>query len=264
MQTMQPVFSVYEEQQLTTTANTHAIEHVIHIMHTHLHELLTLEELASAACLSPYYFNRIFRRQTGIPPCEFLAALRFQKARHLLLATSLSVTDICFEVGYTSTGSFSSRFTQRVGISPRVLRQRAHEFAPPPLSSDSPPPIKHISRKPSLLGHISTPTSFSGTIYIGLFPGPIPQGSPIRCTRRSSSGLYQLNDIPDGLYHLLAAAFPASSHLPPHLLPEENLLLASNTRPLVVHNGHISGNPNLTLHPPYLTDAPLVMALPLL
>src|SRR6266853_3083700 len=99
-------------------------------MHTHLYEVLTLEDLASVACLSPSHFHRVFRRLIGIPPGEFLAALRFQAARRLLLTTSLSVTEICFEVGYTSIGSFTSRFTHLVGLSPRLLRQRAHAFEP--------------------------------------------------------------------------------------------------------------------------------------
>src|SRR6266852_6143410 len=130
MRTATPVFPEDATRHVTLAAHTQAIEHAIQAMHTHLHELLTLEDLASVACLSPYHFNRVFHRLTGIPPGEFLSALRFQAARRLLLTTPLSVTDICFEVGYTSTGSFTSRFTQLVGLSPRLLRQRAHAFEP--------------------------------------------------------------------------------------------------------------------------------------
>src|SRR5712692_8627425 len=128
MRTATPVLSEDGACQVTLAAHTQAVERVIRAMHTYLDELLTLEDLASVACLSPYYFNRVFRRLIGIAPGEFLSALRFQMARRLLLTTPLSVTYICFEVGYTSTGSFTSRFTQLVGLSPRLLRQRAHEF----------------------------------------------------------------------------------------------------------------------------------------
>src|SRR6266705_3561585 len=116
--------------QVTLTTQTQAVERAIQAMHTHLHEVLTLEDLASVACLSPSHFHRVFCRLIGIPPGEFLSALRFQAARRLLLTTSLSVTDICFEVVYNSVGSFTSRFTQLVGLSPRLLRQRAHAFEP--------------------------------------------------------------------------------------------------------------------------------------
>src|SRR6266581_6434156 len=159
MQTAPPVLSEDAARHETLAAQTQAVERVIHAMHTHLHELLTLEDLASVACLSPSHFHRVFRRLIGIPPGEFLTALRFQMARRLLVTTPLSVTDIYFEVGYTSTGSFTSRFTHLVGLSPRLLRQRAHAFEPlagepaelcPTTSSCI--PMKHV-----LLGLISAP-----------------------------------------------------------------------------------------------------------
>jgi len=131
----------------TLAAHTSAIEQVIQIMHAHLHEPLSLDDLASAACLRPFHFNRVFRRLIGIPPGEFLSALRLQAARQLLLATSLSVTEICFEVGYSSIGSFTSRFTYMVGLPPRLLHQQASAFEPPSLTiSLSSPQIKCLLR----------------------------------------------------------------------------------------------------------------------
>ena len=130
MQTAMPIFHEDAVRDVTLAAHSQAVEHAIQAMHTHLHEVLTLEDIASVAYLSPFHFNRVFRHLTGIPPGEFLSALRFQAARCLLLTTSLSVTDICFEVGYTSLGSFTSRFTRLVGLSPRLLRQRAQAFEP--------------------------------------------------------------------------------------------------------------------------------------
>ncbi len=266
MRTAPPVFRDDAAPHVTLATHTQAIERAIQAMHTHLHELLTLQDLASVACLSPSHFNRVFRRLIGIPPGEFLSALRFQAARRLLLTTPLKVIDICFEVGYTSTGSFTSRFTHLVGLSPRLLRQRAHAFEPLPLehaelcpTTSSCMPMKH-----ALLGRINAPATFRGTIYVGLFTSPIPQGAPVRCTRLSSPGLYRLNDVPDGVYHLRAAAFPVAADLHSSLLPGEKLLLGHNASPLVIRHGHVSGDPDLILHPPQLTDPPLVMGLPLL
>src|SRR5947207_15840476 len=111
MQTATPVFGEDAAPHETLAAQMQAIERVIQIMHTHLYEVLTLQDLASAACLSPSHFHRVFRRLIGIPPGDFLSALRFQAARRLLVTTSLSVTEICFDVGYPSTGSFTMRFT---------------------------------------------------------------------------------------------------------------------------------------------------------
>ena len=266
MQTAPPIFREDAARQVTLAAQTQAVERAIQVMHSHLHEVLTLEDLASVAYLSPSHFTRTFHRLIGIPPGEFLSALRFQAARRLLLTTPLSVTDICFAVGYTSTGSFTSRFTHRVGLSPRLLRQRAHAFEPLPIVA-----AEHYLTTPSgmpgkntLLGKISAPATFRGTIYVGLFTGPIPQGRPVRCTKLSSPGWYLLNGMADGVYYLRAAAFPVAADLRSSLLPGEKMLLGNNVSPLVIRHGHVSGDPDLVLHPPQLTDPPLVMGLPLL
>jgi len=263
MQTALPIFREDAVQQVTLAAHTQAVERTIQTMHTHMQEWLTLEDLASVAYLSPSHFNRVFRRLIGIPPGEFLAALRFQAARRLLLTTSLSVTDICFEVGYSSLGSFTSRFTNLVGLSPRLLRQRAHQFEP--FAGPYPVTPSVTPMKNTLVGQISAPTIFQGTIYVGLFTSPIPQGAPVRCAKLSSPGLYLMHNVTDGVYHLRAAAFPLASDLQSSLLPGEKMLLGNNARPLVIRYGHVvSGDPDLVLHPPHLTDPPLVMGLPLL
>src|SRR5256885_16974367 len=107
MRTATPVLSEDAARHETLDAHTQAVDRAIQVMHTHLHEVLTLEDLASVAYLSPSRFKHVFRHLIGIPPGEFLSALRLQAARRLLLTTPLSVTDICFEVGYSSMGSFT-------------------------------------------------------------------------------------------------------------------------------------------------------------
>src|SRR5437899_1103658 len=169
MTTAPPVLSEDAARHETLAAQMQAVERTIQTMQTHLHEVLTLEDLASVACLSPSHFHRVFCRLIGIAPGAFLSALRLQAARRLLVTTSLSVTEICFEVGYTSIGSFTSRFTQRVGLPPRLLRQRALTFEPPPLEPAklSPTMPSGMPRKGALLGWISAPATFRGTIYVG-------------------------------------------------------------------------------------------------
>jgi AraC family transcriptional regulator len=266
MQTATPVLSEDAACHVILDDQMQAVERAIQVMHTHLHEALTLEDLASVAYLSPSHFTRVFGRLIGIPPVEFLSALRFQAARSLLVTTPLSVIDICFEVGYSSIGSFTSRFTQLVGLSPRLLRQRARAFEP--LAGESaersPTLPSGVPGKHALLGRISAPTTFRGTIYVGLFTSPIPQGRPVRCTILSSPGWYLLHGIADGIYYLRAAAFPVAADLRSALLPGEKLLLGYNLSPLVIRYGQVTGDPDLVLHTPQLTDPPLVMGLPLL
>ncbi len=275
MLTLPSVASEVSARHVTITAHASAAERAIQVMRTHLREPLALGDLASAAYLSPAHFNRVFRRQIGVPPGEYLTGLRLQTARQLLLTTSLSVTDICFEVGYTSTGSFTTRFTQLVGASPRHLRQRAHEFAVSPIGRVAQfptAPDSHEMRYECLRdipqarhtaqGWVSAPATFQGTIYIALFTRPIPQGAPVRCARLQASGYYRFTGIPDGIYYLLAAAFPVATDLRSHLLPGEHMLVGGGANPLIMRNGYLSGDPDLVLRAPRLTDPPLVMALP--
>ena len=112
---------------LARAAHASAVERVVATMRERLGEALTLQDLADVAHLSPYYFARVFRDMTGIPPAEYLAALRVQEAKRLLLTTQASVTDVCFEVGYTGLGTFTARFARLVGVSPGRLRRRAED-----------------------------------------------------------------------------------------------------------------------------------------
>src|SRR5260370_25122277 len=109
----------------TSVQHHRAVERVISAMRRRLDENLSLKEMADIAYMSPFHFNRIFRQLTGVPPCQFLSALRLESARRLLRTTELKVTEICFEVGYTSLGTFIRRFSDLLGASPRSLRRLA-------------------------------------------------------------------------------------------------------------------------------------------
>src|SRR4029453_11315599 len=98
----------------TVAFHAQAAERVISAMRERLDQPFSLEEMSEVAIMSPFHFNRPFRELTGIPPCQFLSAVRLQAAKRLLLTTDLSVTDICFEVGYNSLGTFIRRFTDLV------------------------------------------------------------------------------------------------------------------------------------------------------
>jgi AraC-like DNA-binding protein len=88
-------------------------------------ERITLENAARHACLSPFHFNRLFARAFSETPHEFLTRRRMEEARRRLLAENESVTDICFDIGYQSLGSFSSRFRSLTGLSPAAFRRQA-------------------------------------------------------------------------------------------------------------------------------------------
>ncbi len=86
---------------------------------------ITLEKAANQACLSPFHFNRLFTHAFGETPHEFVTRIRIDEAKKLLLAENHSVTDICFDIGYESLGSFSMRFRSLTGLSPAAFRREA-------------------------------------------------------------------------------------------------------------------------------------------
>jgi AraC-like DNA-binding protein len=76
-----------------------------------------LTHAAGEACLSEYHFHRLFRTAFGETPHRFLSRLRMERAKDLL-ASGRSVTEVCFEIGYDSLGSFSTKFRALHGCSP--------------------------------------------------------------------------------------------------------------------------------------------------
>ncbi|MCB1029403.1 MAG: helix-turn-helix transcriptional regulator [Microthrixaceae bacterium] len=91
---------------------------------------LDVEELASVATLSKWHFHRLFADTYGVTPAAYLSERRIERAQDLLRSTNLSVTEVCFAVGYSSLGSFSSRFKEIVGEPPRDFQRRYGGKAP--------------------------------------------------------------------------------------------------------------------------------------
>jgi AraC-like DNA-binding protein len=96
----------------------------------HYAEPLGLDELAKVAGLSKYHFLRLFRATYGLTPMEYVSQRRIERAQDLLRATNLTVTEVCFAVGFSSLGSFSSRFRQLVGERPSDFQRRYADGAP--------------------------------------------------------------------------------------------------------------------------------------
>ncbi|UKA63550.1 helix-turn-helix transcriptional regulator [Arthrobacter sp. FW306-04-A] len=86
---------------------------------------LDVPTMASHVYMSPAHFSRQFRAAYGETPYNYLMTRRIERAMALLRG-GMSVTDACMEVGCTSLGSFSSRFTELVGVPPSTYRTREH------------------------------------------------------------------------------------------------------------------------------------------
>ena len=87
---------------------------------------LDVAALARTALMSTAHFSRQFRAAYGETPYSYLMTRRIERAKLLLRRGDLSVTEVCLEVGCTSLGSFSARFTELVGETPTAYRARDH------------------------------------------------------------------------------------------------------------------------------------------
>ena len=87
-------------------------------------EALDLDAMAGAAQLSRYHFARCFAETYGEPPMRYLTRRRIERAQDLLRSANLTITEVCMLVGFSSLGSFSSRFRELVGESPTEYRNR--------------------------------------------------------------------------------------------------------------------------------------------
>jgi AraC-like DNA-binding protein len=93
---------------------------------------LTLDEMARAANLSKFHFARSFAAAFGETPRDYLTRRRIERAKDLLRAANLTVTEICLLVGFESLGSFGTRFRELVGCSPSEYRRNAVARGGPP------------------------------------------------------------------------------------------------------------------------------------
>ena len=255
----------------TIASHRRAVERVITSARERLCEPISLHDMSRVAYLSEFHFNRVFHQITGLPPGKFISALRLDEAKRLLLNTNLSITDICFEVGYNSLSTFTRRFNQRVGLGPREFRYLADRITPSSVESlcahYSEKAQRATLRAPSagVEGSVDAPMFGGGLIFVGLFRIHIPQSRPVGGALLTSPGEFRIGPVPDGTYHLLAAALPRFSDTLGFLLPDStSLLVGAWNGPVIVRQGKASGSFNISLRPMALTDPPLLISLPYL
>jgi AraC-like DNA-binding protein len=107
---------------------------------------LDVEALARGAHMSAGHLSRAFRLAYGESPYAYLMTRRIERAMALLRRGDLSVTEVCFAVGCSSLGTFSTRFTELVGVPPSVYRRDAADEAagiPPCVAKQVTRPIRN-------------------------------------------------------------------------------------------------------------------------
>ncbi|HEV3000548.1 MAG TPA: helix-turn-helix transcriptional regulator [Solirubrobacteraceae bacterium] len=240
-----------------------AVRDVIALMVAHPERPLELAEMGRAAHLSPWYFNRVFREITGLPPRRFQTALRMAAAKQLLLTTDVSVSDVCLEVGYRSLGTFVTHFRELVGVSPRALRRLADE--PVARIAQAPAPARTRSgagagaEGAAVVGTLSAPDDEPRVIFLGLFEHPSPQGVPRACTMLSGAGAYRLGPVPAGRHHVAAAALPLSHDVRSYLLPDDDAVLVARADGSVAPRTGGTLVRHLRLRPKRAIDPPILL-----
>lgn len=257
-----PDVAVLDRPVVSQTRADHeaAIGTVIAQMRARLDEPYTLDDFAEMANYSPFHFARMFRHVIGIPPGEFLAALRFEHAKELILRTDGSITDICFEVGFSSLGTFSARFKHLVGVGPAELRTLPERLEPR-LAEFRCHNRSAMRPGATLSGTVSAPYPTDGHLYVGLFPAAIPQHAPVSGMHRVGPGPFELRGIPPGTFRLLAAMYPNSTNPMDHLLPGNQLLVGADPDPVTIDPAGRQAPRALTLRPLLPTDPPILTAL---
>ena len=252
-------------QASTERAQRQSVARVLTWMEDRLAEPVDLAQMADVAYMSPYHFLRTFRQITGVPPKQFLAARRVELAKRRLLETERSVLDICYDVGYSSLGTFTRRFTELVGLSPGRFRQLVETFYPDLdslLAVASSCPLPEGGQR--LRSRVER-TRPDQVVFAGLFDSPVPQGRPLSCAvLLEDDDSFQLAAPAGGPLWLFAAAMAGDSDPIDLLVGGRAIRAVAGAGPLTVEAGVDPEDQHLRLAPPNPFDPPMLLALPLL
>ncbi|WP_054955855.1 AraC family transcriptional regulator [Paenibacillus dakarensis] len=243
-----------------------AVEKAIQYMKEHLNEDIKAEQLANIVGYSPYHFARVFKSITGITIRQYLSALRIESGKSYLLKEPSLLVKILHSIGFSSSGSFHTRFKQFVGLSPKQFRSSSellHNYVKQYESAPLSLPQGQESVLPRIQCHVTTPETFRGLIFVGLFPRPVPDQRPVAGTALNlRNRTCQFTGVPHGTYYVLAAGIPWS------LNPRDYFLLEHAPRGIYDHSILVDEttdlNLKITLREPSPFDPPIVINLPLL
>ena len=231
-----------------------AVDRAVNCIWERYGDPLSLADMAQSAMLSRFHFARVFEKQTGVSPGRFLAAVRIYQAKRLLLLSSMSVGGVSSAVGYSSLGSFTSHFTDSVGISPSRFRRASHHNG---VSACGTPPDSPVPEG-AAMGTVRLPEGYAvARVYVGIFDTPILQRRPRAATLLDVTSQrtqpYWLPRVPDGRWFLHAVAVADTDE--PEPWTRRHLLVGGG--------GQVKSTLGaMTLRPRSLTDLPTLLALP--
>ena len=93
----------------------------------HFNKDISLDDVSRVVNISPYYFSKVFKEESGLNFIEYLTNIRIDKAKELLEKSSLSIKEICISCGYTDPNYFSRSFKKNVGVTPTEYKEKLYE-----------------------------------------------------------------------------------------------------------------------------------------
>lgn len=115
------LLSSEKAQQVSGKTQIGISEAISHI-NKYFYKSITLQELADIAALSPYYFSRVFARETGMTPHKYLISTRMANAKFLLKTSLMSVKEIAIRSGFSDESGFCTAFKKQEGMTPKEYR----------------------------------------------------------------------------------------------------------------------------------------------
>ena len=115
------LLSSEKTQQVSGKTQIGISEAISHI-NKYFYKSITLQELADIAALSPYYFSRVFARETGMTPHKYLISTRMANAKFLLKTSLMSVKEIAIRSGFSDESGFCTAFKKQEGMTPKEYR----------------------------------------------------------------------------------------------------------------------------------------------
>lgn len=114
---------LYSEKTQQVSGKTQiGISEAISHINKYFYKSITLQELADIAALSPYYFSRVFARETGMTPHKYLISTRMANAKFLLKTSQMSVKEIAIRSGFSDESGFCTAFKKQEGMTPKEYR----------------------------------------------------------------------------------------------------------------------------------------------
>lgn len=104
------------------------ITKVIDYIDKHINQHFTLKELADFANLSPYHFSRVFKKETGYSPLEYVSITKINYAKLVLRTSDIRIVELAESLGYSSPASFINAFKSQCGISPNKYRNECYSY----------------------------------------------------------------------------------------------------------------------------------------